>query len=935
MLIGIRNRACQNYVQGILRTDLKAVRPRTKEAGRKRVKKLLRWKDMKLSRQSLATVIPDSQTPASLNVAREINEQENMQPPIRWSTSAEPMDNVPDQGHAQDVCFNEPHIHPETLEASNVFFPCAAAEHPQDSQSTSWPLIFEDNLFESYLTSEALDVTQAYSNDFESLKHPTNEPYDCQVRHSVPGDSAHEFVYGSGASFQPGMFNVDFGFDKDAFDDAMFDAPLINDSDQRFLSKDSTINIDNAMYEMPLGTESLSHHVSEGVIPCWNHEAYHNIEFGTSTEIALGPIRDGPGFGADHTTDVAKEGIHPGPLATENGFCMFNPAKPINVTSSHGDVPANSCGKALLPLPYAQDHIPNSPGTKDLSSDEVLRMERKPSNKILGKRAASATSSVISRASRDCQDFESLGTGVESRWQSGTSITFVTKQVSAVSLNSFSSSTRSDILTLFKHLSSSSRDTTGSSNFISILDPIGALGEGQASPFKQHIMKPLTSMPYLMGMEKPPAWLQSALRATTSTEFEQALDALKSKEPDLFGNTSLHVAAAEGASYGILRRLVETSDDLNAINFAGQSFMHLLDPSSLIDNHNFCEFLEFLRENSFNFATRDYQGTNMFQVILQHPLQPETLERVFRILEDYLPSLIACDYLGRCVLPRLTSIARNGIHGEAEYIQKLQAMLRDYFQIQPSRAPGCESDTRNPLLPHDPEAAIVRSIQEPSFESPGGLNGFHNLVKLATDRKTKINVIESYCSRLVEAGIDANHYDEAGLTPLLMLLHRRIYRTVTEGRPGETLRKLLTGLIEAGASVQNRGRHYETPLHVSVSAGDITATKFLIDHGANLNARRGDTRSVVQHGLDSANTMRSCKAYYLCTTACISLVMEHGGVENPDTLQEEGIDKARPRHRKLPKYRAAPIIQNPAISFASAAALSAMSAPDASAVSAR
>ena len=96
----------------------------------------------------------------------------------------------------------------------------------------------------------------------------------------------------------------------------------------------------------------------------------------------------------------------------------------------------------------------------------------------------------------------------------------------------------------------------------------------------------------------------------------------------------------------------------------------------------------------------------------------------------------------------------------------------------------------------------------------------------------------------------------------------------------------MTDLIKAGANVHSRDRNGETPLHIAVKRGIITATRVLLDKGANVNARQKDGKGIVQLALEVAKEKRLYKNLHIRIMTCINLVKERGADDNPDFYRE-------------------------------------------------
>ena len=82
---------------------------------------------------------------------------------------------------------------------------------------------------------------------------------------------------------------------------------------------------------------------------------------------------------------------------------------------------------------------------------------------------------------------------------------------------------------------------------------------------------------------------------------------------DVFGNTSLHIAAACGARYCQLQAMMER-DNIRACNAAKQSFMHVLNPD-LWSAEEMISLRDQLVREGFDFYHRDLQGRMFFDIL--------------------------------------------------------------------------------------------------------------------------------------------------------------------------------------------------------------------------------------------------------------------------------------------------------------------------------
>ncbi|MCJ1396138.1 hypothetical protein MMC18_009027 [Xylographa bjoerkii] len=106
---------------------------------------------------------------------------------------------------------------------------------------------------------------------------------------------------------------------------------------------------------------------------------------------------------------------------------------------------------------------------------------------------------------------------------------------------------------------------------------------------------------------------------------------------DFFNNTTLHyLAASEIDIDSKLPAFFEPTAPITAVNYLGQTFLHLLNPKSLGQClRRLPEFLQSLAKCSFPFNLRDYNGETFLQTLLQHQaldaIDYDTIREILRI----------------------------------------------------------------------------------------------------------------------------------------------------------------------------------------------------------------------------------------------------------------------------------------------------------------
>ncbi len=119
---------------------------------------------------------------------------------------------------------------------------------------------------------------------------------------------------------------------------------------------------------------------------------------------------------------------------------------------------------------------------------------------------------------------------------------------------------------------------------------------------------------------------------------------------------------------------------------------------------------------------------------------------------------------------------------------------------------------------------------------------------------------------------------------MAFIMHRR------EGEDEDMTTKIYQRLFDAGANVDRRSRHGESPLHIAVKLGNRAATNFLLSHGANVHARTSSGTGIIALALKHSSSSEASKdeILYAQIHVCSCLVGEQGAIPAPTILDEWG-----------------------------------------------
>ncbi|RCI16113.1 hypothetical protein L249_3212 [Ophiocordyceps polyrhachis-furcata BCC 54312] len=346
---------------------------------------------------------------------------------------------------------------------------------------------------------------------------------------------------------------------------------------------------------------------------------------------------------------------------------------------------------------------------------------------------------------------------------------------------------------------------------------------------------------------------------------------------DSVGNTALHFIAAHGSLELLLRTLRSGLADAVARerNTAGQYFLHAINNESMQDVHRLQQLLLLASGRGVDVNARDVYGRTIFHMVRLSGHGPDTVVRL-----------------------------ASPFHGPG-------SSRRDAFGLVPTVASAASADLEPTAEEPDINAhrrrleTISLALQNPSVEDDRGRNGLHCLaagalsaasvaqrcdIDMCPNIPTHLDsasetfrLRHEFARGLLEAGVDPNHYDLAGNTPLMTfaaeLPEDDDYRT------GPAMMELL---IRQGADVKARNRAGETALHIAVRKGRKLAVRVLVHNGASVHVHDAQGRSLLD--VADAMTRHACGSGkdYAHFEACRAWLSGDAGkaVQRPSLLDE-------------------------------------------------
>ncbi|KAL9034459.1 MAG: hypothetical protein Q9180_005396 [Flavoplaca navasiana] len=304
---------------------------------------------------------------------------------------------------------------------------------------------------------------------------------------------------------------------------------------------------------------------------------------------------------------------------------------------------------------------------------------------------------------------------------------------------------------------------------------------------------------------------------------------------DRFGNTSLHIAAALGATCEQLQDIIKSGE----VN------------TQLMTSSKFLSLTDYLRRRNFKFDHRDVMGFTFIDLLKSRGMD----------FASCLPASVAYSFRKELYEAGKT----------AEVVPPWSDEWREAWSYSGSTS-LCE-------LPKVPKHILSRFKH---FADYHGQNYLHIAVGNTTissdiSEQTFAGSRLSLVRDLLSIGVEPDHHDNWGETPLMTHI-----RTVPEQDD------IITELLHSGADVNARNEKGETALHISVRLGNIVGTKALLAQRAtvNVHVRNWDGKGVLAVAAKAAHSTKDDVSLYAKITTCMALGIDAGAIMAPTLFDE-------------------------------------------------
>ena len=345
---------------------------------------------------------------------------------------------------------------------------------------------------------------------------------------------------------------------------------------------------------------------------------------------------------------------------------------------------------------------------------------------------------------------------------------------------------------------------------------------------------------------------------------------------DRFGNTSLHIYAICGRTLAHLLYLMDNIHvNVNAVNNAGQTFMHVLDPGWM-SPEDMIALREQLIFEGFRFHHRDVAGQTFLDTLRYGGIKQSNFARCW--LRPIVPidktfHKFSVETSEQLLYGRHIKKIFNEIGGHEEQWQRLGWASNSYEDLL------CSSNI-NELLEPSYNPMLLKTTDCWDRLGRGLLHiAADDIAGPATPTKAQQQRSNAMRMDLVKhllcIGVDVNHHDDEGVTPLMAHVRCVTYQHA-----------IVDELLQHGAEPNARDSSGNTALHIAIKLGNIDATKTLLGRGANVHARDWKCEGLLSVAKRAQRGAKGDVGLYAKITACMALIIDAGAIASPDLFHE-------------------------------------------------
>lgn len=524
------------------------------------------------------------------------------------------------------------------------------------------------------------------------------------------------------------------------------------------------------------------------------------------------------------------------------------------------------------------------------------------------------------------------------------------------------SSDAADIVSLLEHFSISSIGTSGGSmSGCNASSTVGAsAGEPPASSEPQTSSLFISSIGDSFSDRIPQGPHRKLLGSLMAQSHDIKLTRDEAESVDALGHGALHIASKFGACTDQLMKIMDEVSDINHISLKGETFLHLLTTLTHCGcgTVNIRHVLKRARQRGFRFDLQDFEGYNALSKIYSESRRSASCAELPLYLLDCLKELEAehcCRTLTQrnCEGTNLIDLFESSNLFPCEFQGLLDSIYQKLVLEKKFSLVNALEDTipsmhldNQPTTRHTSSGNALHQVCE-VFGTPSTriCYSHHGPECTFLDLGNKFGDFASGLETLLRFGFDANDYNEAGITPLMVLIARGSALEIdlgptahdeAKGNKGDKRRRIETEyvrcieiFIKNGARMYQFDRSGNTVLLQAIWQGFQLGLCVLIELGANVNVRNKQT---TRSALEIAQTfhrrcnyphgkyelyhwrLRDVSGGIMCPPKeqdiayahslwILTLLVDLGAVADPSLEQELGLGLHDPALHRRPRNR--------------------------------